>query len=42
MRKEEHLQNTSWAQHSRNSDEGGKRKVNKMRRRKIKKENKEL
>jgi hypothetical protein len=38
MNKEQYLQNISWAKHSRNSDEGGKRKVNKMRRRNIKKE----
>jgi len=43
MKKEIYLTpSAGWAKHSRNSDLGNKKKVNKMRRRKIKKENKEL
>lgn len=39
MRKDQHLSRSAgWAKHSRNSDIGSKRKVNKMRRRKIRKE----
>lgn len=43
MKKEEHLSpSVGWAKHSRNSDVGSKQKVNKMRRRKMKKAIKDL
>jgi hypothetical protein len=43
MRKEQYLTpSAGWAKHSRNSDLGSKRKVNKHRRKKIKEEIKEL
>lgn len=39
MKKEEYISpSAGWAKHSRNSDVGSKKKVNKMRRRNVKKE----